>query len=232
VIPTADNQSDHVLEEAFDLLAAMEEFMVRSCQTSNHYADEGAQRLAGRQSVHGHAEGEHASNMAANSACKLVLNDEVIVAARSCRVRRQELSLVLMEVDHYEELSAVGGETTARQAMRILQAACQGFVDHNVTLLSITPARLALIIPGLERRQAVELANRIIDQISRLARDWVFDESVMRELLHTLSVSIGVATVASIPKNFESVPLVESAERCLYAARLCGASAVKSIELY
>jgi hypothetical protein len=51
------------------------------------------------------------------------------------------------------------------------------------------------------------------------------------QAVHTSTLSAGVATVAAVPKNFEPWKLVESAERCLYAARSCNASAVKSIEI-
>jgi hypothetical protein len=34
-----------------------------------------------------------------------------------------------------------------------------------------------------------------------------------------------------VPKNFDPLRLIESAERCLSAARACGISAVKSIEV-
>ena len=44
-------------------------------------------------------------------------------------------------------------------------------------------------------------------------------------------MSAGVATVVAVPKNFDPWRLVESAERCLYAARSCNTNTVKSIEV-
>ena len=45
------------------------------------------------------------------------------------------------------------------------------------------------------------------------------------------TLSIGVATASVVPKNFDPVRMIESAARCLSAARACGISTVKSIEV-
>ena len=49
--------------------------------------------------------------------------------------------------------------------------------------------------------------------------------------VHTATISAVVATFAAVPKNFDPWRLVESAERCLYAARSCNTNTVKSIEI-
>jgi hypothetical protein len=46
-----------------------------------------------------------------------------------------------------------------------------------------------------------------------------------------ITFSAGVASMSVVPKNFDPARLIESAERCLNAARACGMSAVKSIEV-
>jgi hypothetical protein len=45
------------------------------------------------------------------------------------------------------------------------------------------------------------------------------------------TVSVGVATASVVPRNFDPLRLIECAERCLSAARACGISTVKSIEV-
>jgi hypothetical protein len=45
------------------------------------------------------------------------------------------------------------------------------------------------------------------------------------------TMSVGVATASVVPKNFDPGRMIERAARCLSAARLCGISAVKSIEV-
>ena len=94
-------------------------------------------------------------------------------------------------------------------------------------VLSITAVQLAAILPDCERRQAVALANEVLRQ----ARRHRADEKTLRRRSTPRPISAGVATIAAVPKNFDPWRLVESAERCLYAARSCNTSAVKSIEI-
>jgi hypothetical protein len=46
-----------------------------------------------------------------------------------------------------------------------------------------------------------------------------------------MTLGAGVATVSAVPKNFDPTSLLVAAERCLSAARTCGISTVKSIEV-
>ena len=96
----------------------------------------------------------------------------------------------------------------------------------EVAVLSITAVQLAVVLPDCERRQAVALANEAIAHVASLAEGENATQTV-----HTATLSAGVATVAAVPKNFDPWRLVESAERCLYAARSCSNNAVKSIEI-
>ena len=82
------------------------------------------------------------------------------------------------------------------------------------------------MLPGFERRQAVALANEVLAECVE-ARPRGDDTQTIR----AVTVSAGVATVAAVPKNFDPWRLVESAERCLYAARSCNTNTVKSIEV-
>jgi hypothetical protein len=47
-----------------------------------------------------------------------------------------------------------------------------------------------------------------------------------------LTVSVGLASVEILPKNFAPKELVDSATRCLSAARLSGGNTLKSIGIY
>jgi hypothetical protein len=72
----------------------------------------------------------------------------------------------------------------------------------------------------------VSIANEALAQLAELAEH---DEATTA--IHAATLSAGVATVAAVPKNFDPWRLVESAERCLYAARSCNTNTVKSIEI-
>ena len=105
-------------------------------------------------------------------------------------------------------------------------SAVAGRTANQVEMLSITAVQLAAVLPDCERRQAVAIANEVLAEFGELAEI----EADVPQAVHTAAVSAGVATVAAVPKNFDPWRLVESAERCLYAARSCNTNTVKSIE--
>jgi HD-like signal output (HDOD) protein len=140
-----------------------------------------------------------------------------------CRSRRQELSLLLIETNCPNVLAVVDKDSTQR-LRQSLERSCAAHA-HGVELLSITAVQLAAILPDCERRQAVTIANDVLTDLADLT-----DHQEAAQAVHTAAVSAGVATVAAVPKNFDPWRLVESAERCLYAARSCNTNAVKSIE--
>jgi hypothetical protein len=65
--------------------------------------------------------------------------------------------------------------------------------------------------------------------IATMSKQTVASEGTTCEVATTISV--GVATASVISRNFDPVHMVECAERCLSAARACGISTVKSIEV-
>jgi hypothetical protein len=80
----------------------------------------------------------------------------------------------------------------------------------------------------------VALANEVLAQFVEVAPKTASKSASKQDApqaVQTLMVSAGVATAAAIPKNFDPWRLVESAERCLYAARSCNTNTVKSIEM-
>jgi len=121
---------------------------------------------------------------------------------------------------------SVPDDRTTRLVKHALHEIGRTYDGSDVDVLSITASQLAVVLPNCERRQAVALANEVMDHVASLA-----DGDDASQAVHTATLSAGVATVAAVPKNFDPWRLVESAEKCLYAARSCNTSAVKSIEI-
>ena len=102
-----------------------------------------------------------------------------------------------------------------------------GGLDHPGKIsLPHTEFGFALILPGAERTQAVELGNDLLRSVRGVAanagaaqKDW-------------LKVDIGVASIGQLPKNFPPRDLLEGADRCLYGSHASGGGVVKSIEIY
>jgi PleD family two-component response regulator len=90
----------------------------------------------------------------------------------------------------------------------------------------LSDQRIAAIISNCERRAAVAVVQNAIAELAKLAAPGSEDNG---DLATTLS--FGVATASVVPKNFDPIQMIESAARCLSAARACGISAVKSIEV-
>lgn len=155
----------------------------------------------------------------------VALLSRLSAAVPLCRARRQELSLVLVETNCPNVLAAADKNATLllRQA---LERSCRSHASDAADVLSITAVQLAAILPNCERRQAVSIANEVLAEFGELV-----EQEEAPQAVHTATISAGVVTVAAVPKNFDPWRLVESAERCLYAARSCNTNAVKSIEI-
>jgi GGDEF domain-containing protein len=147
-------------------------------------------------------------------------------AGSCCRKRRQELSLLLVEPNVFDVHADPQAELAARKVRRAVGRACASLDQDSVSLIPLTPDRTAVVLCNCERRAAVAIAQNVIALLgpaSSSAGEQSGDQSV--------TLSAGVATASAVPRNFEPANLLESAERCLHAARASGISAVKSIEV-
>jgi hypothetical protein len=151
-----------------------------------------------------------------------ILARKLSAAANRCRERRQEMSLVLVEPVTQGGTTSARGDRVNRAVRRALGNACLVLEQENVTLLSMSDARIAAIIADCDRRSALAIARNAIRE---LTGDFGANDG------NTTMLSVGVATLCVVPKNFDPGRLIESATRCLLAARACGISAVKSIEV-
>ena len=147
-------------------------------------------------------------------------------AVAESRQQRTELSLMLAELDQLDQLAATCGPAMAIQLVELLDACWQPLSDAAAVPVSRADGRLAVILPSIDRRQAVEQGNMLVRALSEKVGQ------TLGESLPIPTLSIGIASIAAIPKNFPPTDLVEAAERCLYGARTCGGNAIKSIEIY
>ncbi len=148
------------------------------------------------------------------------------VAVAACRKSRCPLSLLLVQLDSFEQLVGDLGV----QAFGIMRQTLEDLsrdVDHPcTTCFAHGEAGFAVILPNCERRTAVELGSQLIEQFRR------WGPAGRRGGQQAASISIGAATVALPPKNFPLEDLLAAAERCLYGSLNSGGDVVKSIEIY
>lgn len=151
---------------------------------------------------------------------------KLLAAASRCRKRRQELSLLLLEPNVYDIHSDTDGELARQQARESLSRACATLEKDEVTLISMGGGRVAAILLNCDRRGALAVANQAISELSHS-----LEQNGHEDLDPATTLSVGVATAGVVPRNFDAQQLIDSASRCLSAARTCGISTVKSIEV-
>jgi len=153
------------------------------------------------------------------------LPGRLAVAAAACRQSRCSLSLLLVELDKIDQLTASLGEEAALGLRRSLEEECRN-LDHPCTIcVGLGISGFAVILPDCERGTAVRLGSQLIDDVRR----WPPADDSKRPVP---SISVGVAAVALPPKNFNGEGLLTAAERCLYGSQASGGGVVKSIEIY
>jgi HD-like signal output (HDOD) protein len=151
---------------------------------------------------------------------------KLVAAATQCRDHRQELSLLLVEPNVYDVHSDPEADAASLHARCALENACKGLTQIKLSLVPLSQERTAAILANCERRAALALAHSAIAELARISKPAIEGDGSLATTL-----SIGVATASVVPKNFDPMPMIDSAARCLSAARACGISAVKSIEV-
>lgn len=217
-----DELSETLLAESHELRIAMRAFLRGETKTkaiglapnepyvAQHTRPEGA-----HPPKHAVASSE-AMGVAATS--RAILDEALAKLVTHCRNDREELSLALLET--------AGVAFTAASERHLLQgmAAAREELHHGrVIHLTLADVVVALMMPGVDRREAIRYCERLSVSLEELL-DVRGDSN--------LAVHAGVATVAVVPNRFQAAKLVQGAERALSAARSSTGAAVKSIEVY
>ena len=150
----------------------------------------------------------------------------LIAAATRCRERRSELTLMLVESSVIDVEPDPRSTSAGRHVRLALLQACSSLVQENVTMIPLDDERTAAILLNCERRAALVIGQNVIAALGNHG-----NSSVATNDNVATNVSIGVATAGVVPRNFDPMRLIDRAERCLSAARACGISTVKSIEV-
>jgi HD-like signal output (HDOD) protein/GGDEF domain-containing protein len=152
--------------------------------------------------------------------------NELTTVAASCRQARCALSLLLIGIDRFDEVVLARGVAGAERVAAFLAEACRAVAVPGSTYRRTRDDQFALLLPACDRQAAVAIGNQLLTGIRQ------FGAPLPGQLRPSVSVSIGIAAITVPPRNFSAGDQVESAERCLHAARLSGGNALKSIEIY
>jgi HD-like signal output (HDOD) protein/GGDEF domain-containing protein len=152
-----------------------------------------------------------------------MLAERLAKAAAACRTDRTPLSLLLIELDGFDDLAFALGNEHAQRIVRIVRAGCRSLASTAASCEETREACLALILPACDRMAAVEAANSILRQVRSMNPPHAAGGPPIR-------VSIGAATANVPARNFDPGDLIAAADRCLFAAQSAGGNAAKSIE--
>jgi diguanylate cyclase len=146
-------------------------------------------------------------------------DDALVKTLAAAHARRESLSLMLMDIDHFKKFNDSYGHLTGDQVLRLVAAA----VKQNVKGQDITARyggeEFAVILPSTALRSAITVA----DQIRRAVMNKELVKRSTGQNLGRVTMSIGVATLAEAdtPQS-----LIERADMCLYAAKRSGRNRV------
>ncbi len=154
------------------------------------------------------------------------LAERIAETAAYCRQSRKALSLVLVELTHADELKQRRGEDGFKLLVRFLERLCVNSAQPDAFCLPRGESGFAVALPGFDRKAAIEYGDELIQMTQRSQAGG--DSSEAR----ALGISVGLASVAMVPKNFPAMELFTAADRCLYGSRASGGGTVKSIEIY
>jgi HD-like signal output (HDOD) protein len=217
-----DRLHTELLAHSSELAFAMQLFLARGENSSlqNASVPRGPE-IRARKSRDARTVGnDHGSSVASE------LVGQLLTSAKRCRDSRDELSLVVFEPNG---LDGALGQNAARAASRARWAmgiACGELEREQLTIVALSEMRSAAIITNCDRRAAIAVGQSAIDEFARAYAPSLGPQEGASPML-----SVGIATASIVPKNFDAARMVERALRCLSAARSCGISAVKSIEV-
>jgi hypothetical protein len=126
-------------------------------------------------------------------------------------------------MDSFGDLLMQLGPAGATELAHWLRSSLADWTGQRCTATPVSDCSLALVLEDCPRSEAVRLARHALEAVKPAA--------ATRFEAAELTLSAGLATLESVPKNFPPQELIDGALRCLSGAGLSGGDTVKSIEL-
>jgi hypothetical protein len=143
-------------------------------------------------------------------------------AIRECRSCRDELAVALVGASELPSSERASMPTFLGRLSEMLRRTCRARGIVHVEEWPAAEHIHAVVLPHCSRHDAVELVRDVLNQLQNVAEGG--------QAPRWMALSAGVAAVDTPGRNFDPARLVDSAERCRFAAEACGAP-VKSIEI-
>ena len=146
-------------------------------------------------------------------------DDALVSRFTAAQSRREPLSLMLLDIDHFKKFNDTFGHLTGDQVLRLVSVAVKQNVKGQDIAARFGGEEFAVILPDTPLRPAISVA----DQIRRAVMTKELMKRSTGEHLGRVTLSVGVAALApgDTPQS-----LLERADVCLYAAKRSGRNCV------
>lgn len=198
----------------------------RSTSSSAVAASSGTVTTAAASLPHSVARESRSSNTSNFDPGLAGLVTSAIAQARNSRV---PVSLAFVEIDRATDLCYTLGTSAAAGLMHEVGLALYEAVHGEGRVIEIASARWAVVLLDYQRSAATSVLRQLQSQWKRKSESADRGEK-SSVATASISLSIGIATLALPSKNFPSEQLLAAADRCLTGAMLSGGDTIKTIE--
>lgn len=143
----------------------------------------------------------------------------IVDAMRTAAARNADLSLLMIDVDHFKRFNDNYGHLIGDQVLRLVAQTLREHLKGRDFAARYGGEEFAIILPDTALRQAETVAGHILLAIS--SRE--LTKRSTHERLGRVTVSIGAA---SARRGEAAGDLIERADNCLYAAKRAGRNCV------
>jgi diguanylate cyclase len=146
-------------------------------------------------------------------------DDSVEKAIAEAAAKREPLSLMMTDIDHFKKFNDSFGHQTGDQVLRLVAMSVKNNVKGQDIAARYGGEEFAVVLPNTVLRSATTVA----DHIRRAVMTKQLMKRSTHEQLGRITISIGVATLrdGDTPQT-----LIERADACLYAAKHAGRNRV------
>ena len=125
------------------------------------------------------------------------------------------LTTIILDIDHFKSINDTYGHQSGNDLLQAFADLLRGFQGDGVTLARYGGEEFVMILPNVEKGEAVELAEVIRKNIEESSFEIIPDLSEDREPVRIeMTISIGVATMPMDAKDGKE--LLRNADRALY----------------
>ena len=140
-------------------------------------------------------------------------------AIADAAAKREPLSLMMTDIDHFKNFNDSFGHQTGDQVLRLVAISVKNNVKGQDIAARYGGEEFAVVLPNTVLRSATTVA----DHIRRAVMTKQLVKRSTHEQLGRITISIGVATLRD---GDTSQSLIERADACLYAAKRAGRNRV------